>query len=306
MSFCVVTDVKLDDLLAIIVLCATGHASHIHFVISDIRDQVGASSLLDVVMSETAKTSCVSYDICFGPKTSEAKSHETMYEHFERVRPGTIPIGQQYDYVFVLAPSPLALDIMASTMCGNFIGLGYNSHGYTVEQLNKVPFLAVHNNFGSFKKGQEGGRFAVNDTELWNIVAKWSPTITSKVVPLALRNSHAFVVEILKDVGIELGSRDIFDESVLKDCVESKSDDGYLPRVIEQLRLGFLDVECTDGQQMATWVNNTCKLTKIKLVQTEHFIEMVPTDEEKDIMYAPMNLTRESVRRMFLESISTS
>lgn len=365
----VLTDVKMDDILAMTVLymwAAKHHVENISIVITNVIDIEGARGTAALFLQSVGRSPNVKFYKGALPEAQvgldgnpvyEAKSHEFMFPKLldsvqllpawsktePQPEPGSDRFAPGSYSVFALAPCQPFYTLMERA-AEVFIGLGYNSGGITIEQLQRFPRLKAMNNMSPYVyssinpltgKTEEGGRFSSTDNDIWPVLEK----ITSKFNDLkayALQDSVKFMgrqvekqnkalrgADCTFQDGTPITQQNIIDRiyrqskevvqlaKTLHDMPEKNksgpSHKAYLKRIIEQLEKNEIQIECTDGQHMVLWLSQLHQQSA-KLQMHETFGYIVFSDKQTDKTWAtalaPKGITLEQMRETFIQFIS--
>lgn len=317
-SFTVITDAKFDDVLALTVLFLNiPDDSVVDIIVTNVVNLDGAKTLVEHVINELHCQREISVSFYKGviPLDNEPKSHEDMFKNFKNSKNPwqTTRATMEGHAVFALAPCPAFLSELqtAETV---FIGLGYNSNDFSLNDILSFKHVVVMNNVSetvypkrSDNNTREGGRFSTNDKELWQALSNISP-IFNTLREYALKDSVRFISRQIQKVGkkhnkvVIIDENDILSENTLAIAKElyTKDPSPYLGRCVDQLERGEIQVECTDGQHMALWL--FCKCSKVTLVDKGYISVENDVNTEQNV-FSPTNLTTEMTRDYFVMSL---
>jgi hypothetical protein len=285
-----VTDVKLDDILAFMLLLrALKDSDEIKVVISDVNDTAGAAQILLGIHDEMARRTGLAPKLSFhvGDVRERPHPHEKMFKLSPASQVATqavCPEASTEDVVFWMAPFTGALKFAKAREVFISMGHNLNSSGLSIEELCRIDNLVTMNNFQSYPKGEEGGR--VTEAELTKI--KGISSLFDKCVPFGLDNSIDFigkqlykfacgdkggvqshpsprsaddVVSVFREDRESLipYAKEVFQCFTGEPlCLDAKGfiknpSNTYLDRVVEQIIKG-VQLEVTDGQHMLVFL----------------------------------------------------
>lgn len=330
----VITDGKLDDCLAVVILYKwmlesegvakepTSAKETLNVVVTNIKNIEGCVLLLEHLLRDVEdflkKNEQLSRVKFYeGQRGEEPKSHEEGLYDDKVLKPKTIsqltdediqnnPIG----WLFALAPCHSLIKLLQTAELV-FIGIGYNSSTLSFEQMNTLNLVMI-NNRDSYIDGEEGGRFDVEDNELWDDVFKISSRF-KKIRKHALNDTRSFIARQMKKFGNKFGF-DIDYDAVYHDPltddtltnaknIQEKVGPGtYLDRIVEQLERKVLQVECTDGQHMALWLSSITNAGFVEIISGEKGVKFKPSIS-KTKFRAYLKQTRSNTRDQFISML---
>ena len=329
-TFFVITDGKMDDSLGIKVLLKyiskNYSESYLHFLITDIVDRQGCANyingLCEVLLNnyKIGKVNLIFHegneDPC-APKDKKVKNHEEMFNAFTFKKVNFVPIEpMRKKYIcFAIAPFQNYKKLVISAS-HSFMGLGYNTSDLDIDfycSVKSVMHLINNRSETIYPDKKEGGRFSVDDSKLWDAVYKDSDGILKKVREFALKDSKAFGIKQLFKAGVlnsKIIQQEVFKPKIIeqaKEAFKNNPNHYYLPRVIEQLEQGAWDVECSDGQHMAAWLEpslaKSCILAKTKKPYLEILKGSVENEKFGIWCFAPSGMSLETMRENFLNYV---
>lgn len=304
-KICIFTDVKVDDIVAILALIETDPTAHYSIVISDVNDLGKADAFLERVINlRSGNGNRFTFDTYSGIQSLKEKSHETMFTvPSHGVVPTKLPEYNEnftgFDSVICLCPMmPIFMKYFSYfTNTNIFIGLGYNTNteidGKTAPNYLMAIMLRsfastslgsklyVMNNVMSWdeKSKSMGGRVTYDD-ELWTKLEKTYSGFKSLVLEKARNDSIAFIERQMKKQGCEADIKSMLKEEnydqVLKILNEMpewpKHKQSYKGRIKDQLERKTIDIELTDAKQVMCFLTEKENAVTVDLEDAGKFV----------------------------------
>lgn len=269
----VFTDVKLDDVLAIVILYKhlRVHAPNdrLFIALCGVNDIHGAAGYLRTVLNEVENGEAKNVSYHIGQRLDENQKipqHERlgMFKdfHYTSVSPFIQFSLDTRSIVYILAQCEKCIPLI------NIADVVHAPIGFNTRNFKESDFkffngvIHVANNCASYG-GYEGGK-VTRDDKWWAPIVKSIPSIQH-----ARDNAYADTCEFIpkqiakfgKKVGIDVDEdairKDPFSKESLNVAIAVQSAVGkytYMDRVVNMMKRGDVENEITDAQQMTTWI----------------------------------------------------
>ena len=259
-------------------------------------------------------------------------NNEKIYEKYFPEKTDQIPewsddvLPNEYYYLYLFAPFPFLKRYINNNSLKVFVGLGYNTGFYKnpkdiLNDFKDVNLVVMNNRSKTIYKDGEGGRFGSKDDELWNCIGSVT-NFFNEQKENAQKNSKEFAIkqinknldklreksDDIKNVPENLSTEDymeIFEklQEIYINFLDNQKtlNEGYYERIKEQIKKESWDIECSDGQHMALWLNN--ELQNVSLTPTDKFIDIINSDKNTGYFLPKQLDSVDDTKKIFIKMV---